>query len=125
MQPILHIRNHKYAITHVSMVEMNGLGFGSSGVGEGSPATTGSMKNGPNLIVSVIPNLGSPLLVQGAGDEMGESFWGDLSLLLHAIHVHSEAQLFTSGRQSKGTWVRLTMCRHQSPDRAGHSRVCH
>jgi hypothetical protein len=34
--------------THVSMVEIKGLGLGSSSVGVGSPATTGSMKNGPN-----------------------------------------------------------------------------
>jgi hypothetical protein len=34
--------------TYVSMVEIKGLGLGSSSVGVGSPATTGSMKNGPN-----------------------------------------------------------------------------
>jgi hypothetical protein len=34
--------------THVSMVEIKGLGLGSSSVGVGRPATTGSIKNGPN-----------------------------------------------------------------------------
>lgn len=35
--------------THVSIVEMNGFGFGFSGVASGRPATTGSIKYGPNL----------------------------------------------------------------------------
>lgn len=35
--------------THVSIVEINGFGFGLSGVASGRPATTGSMKYGPNL----------------------------------------------------------------------------
>lgn len=56
MHPILK-RVHQYAQrelkgplgTHVSIVEMNGFGFGFSEVASGMPATTGSIKYGPNL----------------------------------------------------------------------------
>jgi hypothetical protein len=89
--------------THVSIVEMNGFGFGFSGVASGIPATTGSIKYGPNLpsrISQPSPSENraySPLLIQRAADEMRKRLGRDLALFLHAVHVDSETQGFAQG----------------------------
>jgi hypothetical protein len=84
------------------MVEMNGFGFGFSGVASGIPATTGSIKYGPNLPsrISRVPQRQlaySPLLIQCTANEMRKRLGRDLAFFLHAVHVDSETQGFAQG----------------------------
>lgn len=87
---------------------MKGLGFGSNSVGSGSPAMTGSMKNGPNLADVNEDNRkclqgNRPLLIQSAGEKVCEGLRCDLSLLFHPIHIDPESELLSSALISKTT----------------------